>query len=65
MSQQPETFVGWKDAQPMFGGISRVTAWRMVRSGKLPAPVRVSPGRCAWTLSAIKEWQHSIGAKAA
>ena len=33
-----ERYIGWRDVQPLFGGISRATAWRDVRDGWLPAP---------------------------
>lgn len=54
---QPERLIPWKEAQPLFGGVSRVTVWRAVRAGLMPAPQRTSPGRVAWLESAIKEWQ--------
>lgn len=58
-AQQPDTYVFWSDAQSMFGGISRTTAWRLVRSGQLPRPHEVSPGRKAWPLSSINAWQQA------
>jgi prophage regulatory protein len=36
--------------------LDRVTRWRLVRAGKFPAPVRISPGRVAWAESAINGW---------
>lgn len=53
----PERLIPWSEAKEMFGGISRVTAWRAVRAGRLPAPQRTSPGRIAWSESAIRAWQ--------
>jgi prophage regulatory protein len=41
-------------------GISRATAYRYVRSGKLPAPVRLSPNCVAWRSSAINEWMAQL-----
>jgi predicted DNA-binding transcriptional regulator AlpA len=58
-----EKYIGWNEAQAYFGGISRVTAWRLWRTGQLPAPIRITPGRCAWALSDIKAWQDSRRAK--
>lgn len=52
-----ERYLGWRDVQPLFGGISRTTAWRGVRDGWLPAPVQVSPGRKAWRASDVAAWQ--------
>ncbi len=36
--------------------LSRTTLWRLVRRGEFPKPVRVSPGRVAWSESAINGW---------
>jgi predicted DNA-binding transcriptional regulator AlpA len=57
-----ERYLGWRDVQPLFGGISRTTAWRGVRDGWLPAPVQVSPGRKAWKASDIAAWQGQLEA---
>ena len=40
MGEAPETYLGWQDVKPLFGGISRTTAWRGVRDGWLPRPGR-------------------------
>lgn len=52
-----EPIYTWRDARPLFGNISRTTAWRMVRAGQLPKPVHISPGRIGWPHSAIAQWQ--------
>jgi predicted DNA-binding transcriptional regulator AlpA len=57
MSDAPERYLGWREVKPLFGGISRTTAWRGVRDGWLPRPVQVSPGRRAWRSSDVKDWQ--------
>lgn len=36
--------------------VSRCTVWRMVRRGDFPAPVRVSPGRVAWSAGDVDAW---------
>jgi predicted DNA-binding transcriptional regulator AlpA len=43
MSDTPERYLGWREVKPLFGGISRTTAWRGVRDGWLPRPLQVSP----------------------
>jgi predicted DNA-binding transcriptional regulator AlpA len=53
----PETYLSWPQARPHFGNISRSTAWREVRAGRLPAPHRISAGRKAWALSDVHAWQ--------
>lgn len=36
--------------------LSRCTIWRLVGRGAFPAPVRVSPGRVAWSAEAVEGW---------
>jgi predicted DNA-binding transcriptional regulator AlpA len=43
LSEGSEQHLGWREVQPLLGGISRTTAWRGVRDGWLPSPVRISP----------------------
>ena len=57
MATQPERLIPWEEARPLFGGVSRVTVWRAVKAGLMPAPQRTSPGRVAWPESSIKQWQ--------
>ena len=42
-------------------GISRTTAWRLVRDGRLAPPTRLSPGRVAWPASAVESYLASCG----
>ena len=35
---------------------SAATAWRRVREGKFPQPVRVSPQVTAWRVGEIRQW---------
>lgn len=37
-------------------GLSLTTLWRLRRAGRLPEPVRLSPGRCAWSEDTIQAW---------
>jgi prophage regulatory protein len=37
-------------------GLSDTTIWRLTRSGALPAPVRLSPGRVGWPSAVIDAW---------
>jgi predicted DNA-binding transcriptional regulator AlpA len=61
----PERLIPWPEAKELFGGISRVTVWRAVKAGKLPAPQRTSPGRVAWSASSIRDWQERNSPQAA
>jgi len=59
-----EPIYSWRDARPLFGGIGRTTAWRMVRAGELPKPVHLTPGRIGWRHSDIAAWQAQRGVAA-
>jgi predicted DNA-binding transcriptional regulator AlpA len=52
-----ERIYSWPEARPLFGNISRTTAWRLVRQKTLPRPVQVSPNRIGWRHSDIVAWQ--------
>ena len=41
--------------------VSRATIWRWVKTGKLPQPVRITPGCSRWRLSEVKERMSSEG----
>ena len=56
-STRPEPIYPWSKARPLFGDIGRSTAWRMIRAGKLPAPIPLSPGRVGWREADIRAWQ--------
>jgi prophage regulatory protein len=36
--------------------LSRTTLWRLVRRGEFPPPVQISPGRIAWSETAVRAW---------
>jgi len=36
--------------------LSAVTIWRLVRAGKFPKAVQLSPGRVAWREEDIRAW---------
>jgi len=36
--------------------LSRTTLWRMVRAGKFPKPISISPGRVAWSEAEVNAW---------
>lgn len=39
-----------------FVPVSRTTLWRLVRSGRFPAPVRLSAGRKAFSRKEVHDW---------
>ena len=45
----------WRTVRDLTG-ISRMTAWRLQRTGGFPQPVRISPGRVGWRLSEVEAW---------
>lgn len=38
-------------------GVSRVTIWRWVSSGRFPKPIKLSPACTRWRLSAVEEYE--------
>jgi predicted DNA-binding transcriptional regulator AlpA len=60
MLDEPEPHLSWREVRPLFGGISRTTAWRGVRDGWLPRPVQVSPRRHACKASDVAAWQERL-----
>lgn len=56
----PET--GFIRVGQLSGGIvpvSRATSWRWVKSGRFPAPVRLSMGVTAWRAEDVRKWIES------
>ena len=53
MKQQ--AFLSDKDLAARYS-IHRVTPWRWVRDGKLPAPIKIN-GSTRWKLSDIEAWE--------
>jgi predicted DNA-binding transcriptional regulator AlpA len=51
----PDELIALPVLRRRLGGISRVTVWRGVRAGRLPAPVRVG-GRVLWSSAEIDAW---------
>ena len=37
--------------------LSRTTLWRVIKLGKFPRAVAISPGRVGWRESSIASWQ--------
>lgn len=63
MIEEPERYLDWPALRPLIGNQGRTTWWRQIRTGNAPAPVAVSPGRCAWKSSDIAKWQADRGSK--
>lgn len=40
-------------------GVSRTTVWRWAQHGRIPQPVKLSPGCTRWKLSEIEVWEQS------
>ncbi|WJV27689.1 MULTISPECIES: helix-turn-helix transcriptional regulator [Pseudomonas] len=37
--------------------LSHSTLWRVIKLGRFPKPIAISPGRVGWRESAIAAWQ--------
>lgn len=44
--------------------VSRVTIWRWASNGRIPRPVKLSPGCTRWLLTEINEHDAKIAAEA-
>ncbi|MBP6879253.1 MAG: AlpA family phage regulatory protein [Phenylobacterium sp.] len=55
MSSTKFQLLSWRKLQPMIS-VSRTTWWRLIRAGKAPRPIQVSPGRVAWLESDVIAW---------
>ncbi|MDF9393014.1 MULTISPECIES: helix-turn-helix transcriptional regulator [Methylococcus] len=57
-----------KKARPATKGILPVSAptlWRMIRDGRFPRPVKLSPGVSAFRVEDVRNWMESQGKEAA
>lgn len=45
-------------------GVSRQTVWRWARAGRMPQPVKLSPGFTRWRSDAIEAWEQEKAAEA-
>ena len=48
-------FVGYREVQDALG-VSRRTVERMVREGKFPKPIQLTPNRVGWRLETVQAW---------
>ncbi|MFA7647300.1 MAG: AlpA family phage regulatory protein [Phenylobacterium sp.] len=55
-SSTNKKLLAWITVRLMIGNLGRTTWWRLIRAGKAPRPIRISPGRVAWLESDILEW---------
>lgn len=55
--------IGSDTVRCLFGGITDVTAWRWVRDGRLPKPIKAPGGRAnLWRVADIRQALNAIGA---
>lgn len=52
--KENDRLVTRKEAQSMFGGVSRRTIWEWEKKGKLPPPIRLSTRVIGWRRSTIE-----------
>ena len=53
----PQT--GYIRAKQLLGSIlpiGRTTLWKMVKTGRFPAPVRLGPNTTAWRAEDVRDW---------
>jgi len=56
-ADQLDRFVNEPEARAAAGVKSRSTLQSMIKDGLFPKPIRVSPGRIAWSEAEIAAWQ--------
>ncbi|PIO45121.1 helix-turn-helix transcriptional regulator [Phyllobacterium zundukense] len=47
-----------------FSGLTEPTLWRLVKSGKFPAPVKIGPRSSAWPEEKLMHWRANLPATA-
>jgi prophage regulatory protein len=52
-----DLFLGEPETRAASGIRSRSTLREMIREGRFPRPIRISPGRVAWSAAEIRAWQ--------
>ena len=50
---EPQRLLSIQEVQNRLGGLSRSTIYRLIRSGELERPKRVSARRVAWSVTSI------------
>lgn len=59
----PETgFLRQSQIIPFLVPVSHATLWRMVKTARFPAPVKLSPKVTAWRAEEVRAWIASQGA---
>jgi predicted DNA-binding transcriptional regulator AlpA len=46
--------INTKTVAELFGGLSRSTIWRWMKDGRLPEPIRITPGKPLWSVGALR-----------
>lgn len=55
-----EVFLSDKSLSVRYG-VSRASIWRWVQAGRLPKPLKLSPGCTRWRSSDIEQWEAKRG----
>lgn len=55
-TQIENCMIGWDELRQHYLPVSRTTAFKMIREGRFPEPIRLSPRRIAWRKSDVLEW---------
>ena len=60
----PDPFLRRNEAAAFFGGLHVNTIDRWVKTGRLPPPIRLSPGVVGWRRSTLEEALRKAGGQA-
>lgn len=54
--RQGRRLLSWPSVQEQCGGLSRAEVWRLRKSGRFPAPIKLGSRRLAWVAEEIDAW---------
>jgi prophage regulatory protein len=52
---KPDRILRWPEVKEQTG-LSRTTAWREVRAGRFPAPIKLTDHAIGWRQSDLDDW---------
>jgi prophage regulatory protein len=55
---KPDRILRWPEVKEQTG-LSRTTAWREVRAGRFPAPIKLTDHAIGWRQSDLDDWLSS------
>lgn len=60
-SAPSESRVKIDSVQALWGGISRTTVWRYIKTGMIPQPIKLGGRTCTWRVGDLREALKKMG----